>query len=279
MSDIPDSYSLETVDQMRVIADELRQRIQDALAARPMTVTQVGELLGVTPAKIHYHVRELERVGLVRLVDTREKGGILEKYYRSVARYLVVPPSLLHSLSADDEMAAAQGVVNDISRGIMNALSLRGEERTRRALSLGRWYRWMTDEEIGRFIDEVQALLARYEGPRGIEGEEERVVVAGTYNTVPEVEDSAGVPVQPGPRATRRARNIALGSVTYGRADLERAVDRGEALDITVYGHASFAGDVTPDLVERAVARFHHHGSLTASPEVQEVLEQKSDGP
>src|SRR5579884_2722178 len=97
-------YYLETVEQLRAIADELRQRIIQALGDTPMTVTQLGERLGLAPSKIHYHVRELERVGLVKLVKTREKGGILEKYYSPIAEFISVPPSLVERLSPDETM-------------------------------------------------------------------------------------------------------------------------------------------------------------------------------
>jgi DNA-binding transcriptional ArsR family regulator len=86
MQDQAEVYNLITVEQVRVMADELRQRILEELREQPRTVTQVGEILDLAPSKVHYHVRELERVRLVDLVETREKGGILEKYYRSVAR-------------------------------------------------------------------------------------------------------------------------------------------------------------------------------------------------
>ena len=78
-----------TLEQLRAIADELRTRIVEALTHRAMTVTQLGEMLGHTPAKIHYHVRELERVKLIRLVATHPKSGILEKYYRAIAKALL----------------------------------------------------------------------------------------------------------------------------------------------------------------------------------------------
>src|SRR5579859_254252 len=78
-------YNLETIEQMRAIADQLRQRIMQELLQEPRTATQVAEVLGLAPAKVHYHIRELERVGLVNLVFTREKGGILEKYFQPIA--------------------------------------------------------------------------------------------------------------------------------------------------------------------------------------------------
>jgi len=72
MDKVRASYELETIEQLRVYADELRMRIVDQLALRAMTVTQLAELLGEAPNKLHYHVRELERVGLVKKVKTRD---------------------------------------------------------------------------------------------------------------------------------------------------------------------------------------------------------------
>ena len=114
MDDLPEMYSISSLDQMRAIADDLRIRIFDRLTRQAMTVTQLGDALGVAPAKAHYHVRELERVGLVKLVETREKSGILEKYYRAVARDIAVSPGLLRGLSPDD-MASAIGQFLDFA--------------------------------------------------------------------------------------------------------------------------------------------------------------------
>jgi len=96
-----ESYEIENIEQLRAIADMLRLRIFEMLQNKPMTVTQLGEELGEAPAKVHYHVRELERVGLLRLVETREKGGILEKYYQPIAREISVEKSLLSAPPAE----------------------------------------------------------------------------------------------------------------------------------------------------------------------------------
>ena len=61
-----ENYEIETIEQLRAIADMRRARILELLRDQPMTVTQLGELMGEAPAKIHYHVRELERVGDAR---------------------------------------------------------------------------------------------------------------------------------------------------------------------------------------------------------------------
>ena len=106
-----ESYEIENIEQLRAIADMLRVRIIDLLLKQPMTVTQIGDELGEAPAKIHYHVRELEKAGLVRLVETREKGGILEKYYQPIAREFSVEKSLL-SAPPDEALSATSNFLN-----------------------------------------------------------------------------------------------------------------------------------------------------------------------
>jgi hypothetical protein len=168
-------------------------------------------------------------------------------------------------------------VLDDITRGMMAAVTLPGSaEREQRGVSLGRWYRWMTPDEVAGLIDQIQTILAQYETPRGVEGEAERVVVLGTYRPEPQGRVESLAQKDEAPAKTRRDRTVVLGSVSFGRADLERALDRAAVLDVTAFGHVRFASDITPELAHRAIGRFYHRGKLTASPEVREVLRQKS---
>lgn len=278
---IPEVYQLETIEQIRAVADELRQRIVRTLRERPMTVTQVGEALGLAPARIHYHVRELERVGLVRLVETREKGGILEKYYRPVARSVVIPPSLLQSLSPDERFQAAAEFLEDISSGFMRAFEQAAREQFQHdeELTLLRSHIWATSEEMNEIQEQVRAIVKQYETPHGVEGERERTFVHMLYSTLAGVEQEASADSAPAGREEssprKRRRAILMGALRYDRAELQAFVDRGEALDLTALGTCTFAEDVTPDLADRAFLRFRHRGRLNASTGVREVLERK----
>src|SRR5437773_3493469 len=97
-----------------------RVRILDLLTESPLTVTQLAERMHLAPAKIHYHVRELERVGLLRLVETREKGGILEKYYQPVAHDFSVQKQLF-SAPVDEAMSTITTWFNQIREGFLKA--------------------------------------------------------------------------------------------------------------------------------------------------------------
>jgi DNA-binding transcriptional ArsR family regulator len=188
VDELPEVYNIESIEQLRALADELRMRIVELLAQQAMTVTQLGEVLGVAPAKVHYHVRELERVGLLRLSFTREKSGILEKYYVAVAKSLVVPPSLLQSAAPDELIAATNEYAQTAIAGFLRAsralthVPPEGLREQRFMLSLGGSSLWVTPEEFREFGKALQALLDRHGQRRGVEGEREVVFFELAYD-------------------------------------------------------------------------------------------------
>ncbi|HEV2460019.1 MAG TPA: helix-turn-helix domain-containing protein [Ktedonobacterales bacterium] len=289
---LPEVYEIDSLEQMRAVSDELRLRIMDLLARRAMTVTQVGEALGVAPAKAHYHVRELERVGLVDLVETREKGGILEKYYRAVARDFRVSDSLLQRTPPDETLGALNEFLQFVTRGFLDAVArdLRSGTLGTEANGIFGVALWMTDEEAKAFWKRMEELARPYEDPRGIPGERLHVftrigyVVADEGDQQPQAPDTpiavrAPRPVHaPRPAARPKARHhraFTAGFVSYSREDFERVVAQGGVLDVYALGACTIAEDVPAELVDRAVARFRLRGTLTASPEVRAVLERK----
>ena len=178
-------YEIETVEQLRAIADLLRLRIVDLLKEKPRTVTQLGEVLGEAPAKVHYHVRELEKVGLLRLVETREKGGILEKYYQPVARDFSVEKQLL-SAPADESVAMANAWLNQVKDGFLRAFRVALEQKDEQPnLGLGFSHVYITAEEQKALAKQIYDLLKPYENRRGIEGEQEMMDFMAFYPYVP----------------------------------------------------------------------------------------------
>jgi DNA-binding transcriptional ArsR family regulator len=291
MDEIPAIYMVESLEQVRALADELRVRIFSMLAQEPMTVTQVGKALDTAPAKIHYHVRELERVKLVRQVFTREKSGILEKYYRAVAKDISVPRSLVTSAPRDELLNAAnefaQSAVSGYLRALGRLMPLPDEDFARYPFSVSNATLWLTKESLDELAAELQGILEKYETRRGVEGEQEATFFTLLYpaqlaadpESTPsraEAQTSERLSEQPPPAREPKIHRVwAAGAVSYARKDLEGVAARGERLDISVLGACLFASDIPAELVDRTVTRFRCRGALTASPAVREVLKMK----
>lgn len=83
-------------DQVAAIADAHRRTILQRLMVSPATLSQLGRELGRHPAWIRHHLKRLEAVGLVELVDIVTTRNYTEKFYRATAgafavHLLVVP--------------------------------------------------------------------------------------------------------------------------------------------------------------------------------------------
>ncbi|HEU5367176.1 MAG TPA: helix-turn-helix domain-containing protein [Ktedonobacterales bacterium] len=286
MEDIPETYNLETLEQLRAAADPLRVRIVAHLSRQAMTVTQLAGVLGEVPAKLHYHVRELEKVGLLKLVETREKGGILEKYYRAVAKTINAPGTLFQDVPPDE----VEGMLNEVTQPFFQGFIQTTQHMLRtqawddpdQRLVLSPEYYWMTADEFRQVNRQIDALLNPYREPRGIDREREQALLWLGYTVAPSAgqEDEAAVaaPPEAAPapaRAPKREMSLVAGVTHFSRKDLEQALAGGQVLDVYVLGACIFADDVTPDLVERAVHSFRLWGKLSASPEVREVLKRK----
>ncbi|GHO64525.1 transcriptional regulator [Ktedonobacter sp. SOSP1-52] len=87
-----DELVLETPEQIRALAHPLRQRVLGLLTNAPYTNKQLANLLQVSPPRLHFHVRELQAAGLIEIVSQQPKGGVIEKYYRAVARVVRLAP-------------------------------------------------------------------------------------------------------------------------------------------------------------------------------------------
>lgn len=161
-------HLIDNLESLRALSDPLKVRIIDALRPDPLTASQVAKRLGEKPTKLYYHVSELEKTGLIRVVETRQKGNLLETYYAPVAHFFRVDPALF------EKGPEALGAFYQFVSGLLNqsAMDLRTAidagrvteaeaAAARRHLIHSRLSR-EDAEEFGRRFD---ALLAEF-GPR-----------------------------------------------------------------------------------------------------------------
>ena len=81
-----DDLIIRGTKQLQVLGNPLRVRMLEHLCREPLTATQLGDLMEMAPARAHYHLKQLVSVELAELIERRETSGIVEKYYRAVAR-------------------------------------------------------------------------------------------------------------------------------------------------------------------------------------------------
>ncbi|MEV6367644.1 helix-turn-helix domain-containing protein [Micromonospora musae] len=90
-AELPETFHVTTHEQLRAVSNLTRHRIMAVLRFEPATITQIAERVGLAKGSSSYHVRLLERAGLVRVVRTRKVRGVTERYYTMAARSIVLP--------------------------------------------------------------------------------------------------------------------------------------------------------------------------------------------
>jgi DNA-binding transcriptional ArsR family regulator len=169
-----------------VLMDPTRQRILRELR-RPGSATTLSAELGLSRQLANYHVRALERVGLVEEVGRRRRRGLEERIVRATAtHYLIAPDALRQAGEAPDDQAdrfSASYQVATAARTIREVAEL--AERSRAAgsrlttLTIDTEVRFASPAEREAFGNEllqlVAALVSRYHAPAAPDGRRYRL--------------------------------------------------------------------------------------------------------
>lgn len=91
--DILESLRIETPEQAMVLLNPLRADIAARLAT-PASAAEVARAIGEAPQRINYHLKALEKAGLVRRVGTRQVRNLVEVLYQAVAKTFILSDQL-----------------------------------------------------------------------------------------------------------------------------------------------------------------------------------------
>src|SRR6476660_5864513 len=80
--------------------DPIRARLLAELA-QPGSASTLAARVGLTRQKANYHLRALERHGLIELVEERRKGNCTERVMRATAASYVISPTALAAVAPD----------------------------------------------------------------------------------------------------------------------------------------------------------------------------------
>jgi DNA-binding transcriptional ArsR family regulator len=86
------SMTLTTNEQIRAYVNPTRMTILALLAQEKQSVSGVARQLNVHPANLTHHFKLMEKLELIKLVEKRETGKNLEKFYRAVAYNFTINP-------------------------------------------------------------------------------------------------------------------------------------------------------------------------------------------
>ena len=182
---------LEVIDDPAaavVALDPIRTRLLAELA-QPGSAASLAGRMGLTRQKVNYHLRALEAHGLVRPVEERRWGGLVERRVVATATSYVVSPAALGEAASDparasDRLSArylialAARVVREVAELVRGA---REQGKHLATLSLDTEVRFRSPAERAAFTAEltraIAGLVARYHDAAAPGGRAHRLIL------------------------------------------------------------------------------------------------------
>ncbi|MQA08594.1 MAG: helix-turn-helix domain-containing protein [Pseudonocardiaceae bacterium] len=172
-----------------VSLDRVRARLLAELA-EPGSASTLANRVGLARQKVNYHLRTLERHGLVELVEERRKGNFTERMLQATASSYVISPSVLAELEPDPAwapdrlsarwlLAVATRLVRDVGQLITGAARARKRLAT---FAIDGEVRFASAADRAAFAEElagtVTSLVSKYHDESASGGRDHQIVVA-----------------------------------------------------------------------------------------------------
>lgn len=172
-----------------VSLDPMRARLLAELV-RPASATILATRLGLPRQRVNYHLRELERHGLVELAAERRKGNVTERLLQATASSYVISPAALAAVEPDPSrapdrlsarwlLALAARLVRDVGDLITGATRARQRLAT---FAMDGEVRFASPADRAAFAEELAAtvatLVGKYHDQTAKGGRTHRIVVA-----------------------------------------------------------------------------------------------------
>lgn len=159
---MPAPFRVRRRDQLEALTSPVRQELVDALAASgPCSVAELAALVGRAPDALYYHVRKLERVGLLVPAGSVKAGRRDAALYDVPGRPVHVAREALADGRRPLVVRSGKGLLRSAQRDLEEALgpgASIGHGRRRR-VRVGRTKGWFTAAELAEVDEHVRAVL------------------------------------------------------------------------------------------------------------------------
>lgn len=206
---------LSTIEEVKIYSDPYRIQILNMYnkQGRPSTVKEIADLMGEVPAKVHYHVKKLESIGLLSMVSTREINGIVAKYYEPFK-------GEIHLRHEDEENSPLKQVFRSETMKLLNEMYEQSRQRFMKQAEHGdRMFGQISDmalygtrEEMEQLVKAITKLCEPYT-EKGKQGEQQAFQLFVTMSQ--QMEDAPPADnddAEPQGKGVRKSRSGSQGS-------------------------------------------------------------------
>ena len=157
-----DQFVIEDAETIKVIADPLRLRLMLETIDAPRTVKELAATLDVPQTRLYYHMKLLEKHGLISVAGRRMVSGIEERSYRSPANGWTISKDLM----ADAVFSGLLAALFDLTRAELEMALANSNAEPGNAESdvplLTFTRLWLSEDEVIEVQRGFQQVLERF---------------------------------------------------------------------------------------------------------------------
>jgi DNA-binding transcriptional ArsR family regulator len=185
--EIRETYLVESPDQATALLNPLRAEILSKMK-EPASSAQIARLIKESSQKVNYHVKALEKVGLVKRVGTRSVRNLVEVLYQSIAKTFVLSESLgwepetVQKIKDQGSLKHLITTSERIKRDAFYLMERSDQDETIPSATLDMTVQLENKELRKEFVQEyvsmVKGLVERYQSPQASGNDTYNVIVA-----------------------------------------------------------------------------------------------------
>ncbi len=183
-SELPDRREIADLPSLRAISDPLRLRILEELCDRERSVSELAEALRTTRHRLYYHVRLMERHGLIQETGTRTASGAPERLYRASARSFVISDEIAPALLSGTLATVFGQTLREVEAGVARQRTAGSADAPQ--VEVLRGVSTLPAGRHAEFVERVKGLVREFEEAGGARGRRYGLLVA----MAPVLEDS-----------------------------------------------------------------------------------------
>jgi len=160
-----EDFVIDDVETLKAVADPMRMRILFELDD-PRTVKELASVFDVPQTRLYYHVKILERAGLIRVVSRRTVSGIEERTYRCTAKSTTISPRLGSELAGSGAVKALLDMLaTQIGIALQDPAPVGEPDSSVLVLNMTKLF--LSPDESIAFRDQLFSIAAQYneDGP------------------------------------------------------------------------------------------------------------------
>lgn len=201
-----ESMTIGDREMLKIVLHPTRTRLITALAQKARTAKELAGILGIEATKLYYHIKLLQKAGIIMAAGERQVGNLTETSYICTAKFYAIDPGLSQDLGKGGGLEGTVSSFISVLRTSMLSSCRRIQERRQalegkqgkgkgaepgsKSFTLAIETLRLGEDEAGEFAARMKSLIEEFGTKTGKDGSSNYYEIA--YAVYPSASGIAG---------------------------------------------------------------------------------------